>query len=154
MLSPNSPYLNMLTKMVFGLAIVIPLWLYYLAPGNLSRQNALLLKEAIEEQTQREVMLIDLVPFEWDRLYLFDPYTTKGEMIKKTKVLSPLFRDMYYEEIRNIVFIKGNKVVCNIRGVPTVIGYDFLLQKNQVYAEEVVRLRIVKKEDYIELQEY
>lgn len=150
----NSLYAKMLIRMVTGLAIAIPLWLYYLSPEDLSKQNARLLKEAIDAQMQQEVMLIDLVPFEWDRLYLFDPYMSKDEMVKKTKVLSPLFREVYSEGVRNIVFIKGHKVVCSIQGESTAIGYDFSLRKNRVYAEEVVRLRIVKKEDYIELQEY
>ncbi|MCB2300565.1 hypothetical protein [Clostridium tagluense] len=66
-------------------------------------------------------------PFEWDTLYSFAPYTTKGEIYKTIGYKWVPISTTVSEEMNQIVFIKDGKVVCYLYGYPedNKFGFDF-----------------------------
>lgn len=79
------------------------------------------LKAALQDLPEGTVTLEEAVPFAWDMVYSFDPYTSRAEMERVMHLKSASVREGVSEEQRSIVFTKGNKVVCSVCN-PT--GYD------------------------------
>lgn len=79
------------------------------------------LKAALQQLPEGSVTLEEAVPFAWDMVYSFDPYTSRAEMESVMHLKSASIREGVSEEQRSIVFTKGNKVVCSVCN-PT--GYD------------------------------
>ncbi len=79
------------------------------------------LKAALQDLPEGTVTLEEAVPFAWDMVYSFDPYTSRAEMESVMHLKSASIREGVSEEQRSIVFTKGNKVVCSVCN-PT--GYD------------------------------
>ena len=88
------------------------------------------LKAALQQLPEGTVTLEEAVPFAWDTVYSFDPYTSRAEMESVMHLKSASIREGVSEEQRSIVFTKGNKVVCSVCN-PT--GYDIWLPAYTVY---------------------
>lgn len=67
------------------------------------------------------------IPFEWDALYSFAPYTTKKEIYEVVGYKWDNIRETVDETMNQIVFMKDGKVICYLYGYPKNIklGFDF-----------------------------
>lgn len=79
------------------------------------------LKAALQQLPEGTVILEEAVPFAWDTVYSFDPYTSRAEMESVMHLKSASIRESVSEEQRSMIFTKGDKVVCSVCN-PT--GYD------------------------------
>lgn len=67
------------------------------------------------------------IPFEWEELYSFTPYTSKEEIYKVIGYKWDNISESVNEEMNQIVFVKDGNVVCYLYGYPEDIklGFDF-----------------------------
>ena len=87
--------------------------------------NEELLKEKVLsiEQTVEIIDFSEVTPFEWDVVYLFDPYTPKDKVYDTVGYKWDNIKETVSEGMNQIVFMKDGKVVCYIYGYPTNNGY-------------------------------
>ncbi len=71
--------------------------------------------------------LNDIIPFEWDELYSFAPYTPKEVIYEVIGYKWDNISESVNENMNQIVFVKDGKVVCYLYGYPNYIklGFDF-----------------------------
>lgn len=67
------------------------------------------------------------IPFEWDELYSFAPYTSKETIYEVIGYKWDNIRETVNENMNQMVFVKDGKVVCYLYGYPeyTKLGFDF-----------------------------
>ncbi|MCI1930822.1 MAG: hypothetical protein LKJ13_03890 [Clostridia bacterium] len=81
-------------------------------------------KRSVLKLKDEKVTLNDITSFSWDSVYSFDPYESKEEIEKETGIKSLHLRESVSEDMTNIVFVKGKKVVCAVYGYPKNIGFN------------------------------
>ncbi|WP_066718764.1 hypothetical protein [Clostridium sp. Marseille-P299] len=71
--------------------------------------------------------LSEFIPFEWDALYSFAPYTPKEVIYEVIGYKWDNISESVNENMNQIVFVKDGKVVCYLYGYPEYIklGFDF-----------------------------
>ena len=71
------------------------------------------------------VQLNDVVPFEWDTLYTFEPYQSKEEIEEIVGFKSTDIKENNINEgMVHLLFVNDNKVVASILGYASNLGYS------------------------------
>jgi len=92
--------------------------------------NPLMLKnrygfgQSIKSIRAETVTLGEITPFDWDAVYTFAPYTAKQEMENVIGFKSKYITETVNEGMVQLFFVKGNKVVCDIVGYSSNLGYS------------------------------
>lgn len=74
---------------------------------------------------RKSVSLNDVIPFEWDTLYTFEPYESKTEIEKIIGFQSADIKENNINEgMVHLLFVKNNKVVASILGYSNNLGYN------------------------------
>ena len=86
------------------------------------------------------VCLNEVIPFEWDTLYTFEPYQSKAEIAEIIGFQSNDIKENNVNEgMVHLLFVKNDKVVASILGYRSNLGYniDFTSKENLTitYAE-------------------
>lgn len=103
--------------------------------------NNLKLKNSIcSFDDDKNVSLNEVIPFEWDTLYTFEPYQSKAEIAENIGFQSNDIKENNANEgMVHLLFVKNNKVVASILGYSSSLGYniDFASKENMkvTYAE-------------------
>lgn len=73
----------------------------------------------------------EYIPFEWDELYSFSPYTPKEEIYEIIGYEWDNIKETVSESMNQLVFIKDDKVVCYLYGYPEnmKLGFNFGMYK-------------------------
>jgi hypothetical protein len=112
---------------VFVSAIVIVAVLFLLAFAVVGNPAVLInnhkLKEAIISVEAESVIFNEIVPFDWDFVYTFDPYLPKDEMEGILGFQSNSLRETVSEGMVQLVFVKDSTVVSSICGYGNSLGY-------------------------------
>ena len=109
------------------------------------------LGNAIKSINTQSIQINDIVPFEWDTLYTFTPYTSKEEIAQIIGFKSNEIKENNINEgMVHLLFVKGNKVVASILGYGRNLGYriDF---PNKVEYKENAQFNVTNVEDVITL---
>lgn len=131
-------------KLRYLLRIVV-LFCVFLIIGTVLFGNPLVawhnhqLKIAMQHLPEGTVTLEEVVPFAWDMVYSFDPYTSREEMASVMHLKSVLIQESISEEQRSVIFTRGDKVVCSARnstgygiwGIPTYAVYTYSSTESQ-----------------------
>ncbi|MDR0287581.1 MAG: hypothetical protein LBI03_07765 [Clostridiales bacterium] len=72
-----------------------------------------------------EFRLDDLVTFDWDYVYTFYPNMSKDEIENIIGFKSNEIKKTENENLDQLMFVKNNKVVCNIVGFPDKLKFEF-----------------------------
>ena len=95
--------------------------------------NPILLKNrydfgnAVKSLTADTITLQEITPFAWDVVYSFTPYTPKREIERVIGFKSNSITETVSEGMVQLIFVRGNKVVCNIQGYSSDLGYRISL---------------------------
>lgn len=65
----------------------------------------------------------DLFNFEYDKIYVFQPYLPKSEMEKEIGFKYNKLKEIVNEGMVNILFVKDNAPIAYLHGYPTDLGY-------------------------------
>lgn len=90
----------------------------------------------------------EYIPFEWDELYSFSPYTPKEEIYEIIGYEWDNIKETVSESMNQLVFIKDDKVVCYLYGYPEnmKLGFNF-----GIYEGNYIKLTSEQKQSF-ELQ--
>ncbi|NCB42633.1 MAG: hypothetical protein EOM59_08440 [Clostridia bacterium] len=85
-----------------------------------------------------DVALNDLVPFEWDIVYTFDPYTTQEQIESIIGFKSNSIQETVSEGMVQLLFVKGKRVVSSVCGYSQALGYRIDFLQNVSYIDHAV----------------
>ena len=108
------------------------------------------LKDSVTSISGGEVTLNEVVPFAWDAVYTFAPYTSKEEIEAAIGFRSPAIRETYSEGMVQLVFVKGKRVAAMVCGYLSDLGYDVVFGGKITYAENAV-FAVSRKEGVVQL---
>lgn len=143
-------------KRIFKTIVVICLTIaFYAAIGNpIVLVNNERLKRSVTAVNTQNVELNNVVPFEWDAVYTFEPYASKEEIEEIVGFKSNAIKETVSEGMVQLLFVEDQKVVSSVCGYQSGLGYsiDFfgkiLYTDNAVFSVEkdsgIVRLSYTK----------
>ena len=110
------------------------------------------LKKAVTAlEAGQTVTLNEVVPFEWDAVYTFSPYTSEEEI---EEIIGFKSRDIVANDINegmtHLIFTKGEKVQAAVLGYPSNLGYRIDFFKEVSYGRKIP-FTVAEKNDFIEL---
>lgn len=99
---------------------------------------------SISEDTD-EITLNEIVPFQWDTVYTFEPYATREEIAEIIGFDSSSIRETVSEGMVQLLFVKDHKVTSSVCGYASSLGYAVGFFDRVDYEENAVFS--VKRED-------
>ena len=104
----------------------------------LVKYNNYHLKQNMQTISASEVTLNAVVPFEWDTVYTFPPYTSKAKIEKTIGFESNEIKETVNEGMVNLLFVKGNTVTGSICDYPKNLGYSIEFKDKVKFKDNVV----------------
>ncbi|WDV44068.1 hypothetical protein PV797_11065 [Clostridiaceae bacterium M8S5] len=126
-----------------------------LSVGCTSQQNKNekeLIKRIKGLENEKEVMLNNITPFEWELVYSFDPYTSKKE-VKETIGFEANVSETVNEGMPHLVFVKDKEVVCEIIGYPSNLGINIKTNSSVIHAKDNIKFKVEKLNNIVCLTE-
>ena len=112
------------------LAVILCIMYYLLCGSPLVEWRNDRLAKAIQKMDSDTVTLEELVPFAWDAVYTFEPYTSKESIRETIGFFSPDAPESWGEYTDYIVFTKGNRIVSNPENGMDELGCCIILPYN------------------------
>lgn len=117
---------------IIVLGMILVALIGYLVIGNpIVLINNKKLENSIKAIRSDTIKLNEVVPFDWDIVYTFEPYTSKESIEEIVGFKSIDIKENNINEgMVHLLFVKGEKVVASILGYSTNLGYrlDFPLK--------------------------
>ena len=112
----------------FVLGFMVLLMLCFVGCGKSSvvNENNSFFAKAVKGITTDEIALNDITAFDWDTVYTFPPYTSKESIEEIIGFESNSIEETVSEGMTQLLFVKGQEVVCSICGYSNNLGYGFL----------------------------
>ena len=104
----------------------------------LVKYNNYHLKQNIQTISASEVTLNAVVPFEWDTVYTFPPYTSKAKIEKIIGFESDEIKTSVNEEMVQLLFVKGNTVTGSICDYPKNLGFSIEFKDKVKFKDNTV----------------
>ena len=144
---------------VILMCIVLIVVMGYLMIGNpfVFINNQKLKKSICSLDDNEIVSLNEVIPFEWDALYTFEPYQSKAEIAEIIGFQSNDIKENNINEgMVHLLFVKNDKVVASILSYSSNLGYniDFTSKENLKVAYAENAQFSVTKEDGITILTY
>lgn len=112
-------------KIIYILILLIIITIFFKFKGyNNIKLNNENLQKAITSIKENEVALNDVVPFEWERLYTFKPYTTKEDIESIIGFKNQYISETINEGMVQLIFIKDKRIVSNVLNYTDNLGYS------------------------------
>lgn len=108
--------------------------------------------EQLRAKDGQEVSLNEVVPFSWDAVYTFAPYTSKQSMEERIGFSSDAITETVNEGMTQLIFVKDEKVVASICGYSDNLGYTVEFT-DCVERKDEVPFEVHVTENYVELKE-
>lgn len=107
---------------LFLAVTVAVLWLVFSRVESF--RNARRLKSALAALPEGITTLEEAVPFDWEAVYSFEPYTSRAEIARTIGFDSPEISETIGEGITQLIFVEDDRVVLCICACPENLGYD------------------------------
>ena len=122
--------------------------IYLINPLLIIRNNKVI-NNFDELQTKEYITRKDLIPFDYDKIYIQNPYTSKKDIEKEIGIKSRIIKENNNDNHYNLLIIKNNKVISN-PSITTNISIQ-LFDKE----EKNTRIRVLKTEEgYSFIEQY
>lgn len=128
-------------KLAVGIISIIMIFcLTYLFIGNpIVAYHNYQLKQAVPSIGDKEtVTLNELVPFAWDTVYTFDPYTSQAEIEAEIGFSSNSIRETVSEGMVQLLFVKGKTVTASVCGYADSLGYRISFHHSVAFEENAL----------------
>ena len=104
------------------LAVIALAWSLIGSPVVLWHNHQL--KAALTGLTDTTITLEQAVPFSWDEVYTFAPYTSVEEIQEVIGTTSFNLKEAESEGVLQLVFLDGGAVTAAVCAAPAALGYD------------------------------
>jgi len=104
---------------------------------NEVKKNGEILSEKIVN-VSGDLILDDIVPYEWEKAYSFKPYTDKKDIESIIGFSDGAIKESTNDNYVNIILVNKNKVVAVIYGEQEDIGYNIVLNSPVIKGEHKV----------------
>ena len=122
--------------------------IYLINPLLIIRNNKVI-NNFDELQTKEYITRKDLIPFDYDKIYIQNPYTSKKDIEKEIGIKSRLIKENNNDNHYNLLIIKNNKIISN-PSISTNISIQ-LFDKE----EDNTRIKVLKTEEgYSFIEQY
>ncbi len=92
----------------------------------IKRNKYLLERSILNNKEKNEILLNELIPFEWDRILTFSPYYSRDSVYHSAGYrFASIVVDGSNESFNQFVFMKDDKVVCHLQGLASNMEYSF-----------------------------
>lgn len=126
-------------KITISVSIILIIALAYIAIGNpMVFFNNQKLKREVTAIKSDNVKLNEIVPFEWDTVYTFEPYTNKEQIEDVIGFKSYSIQETVSEGMVQLLFVKDKKVVCSVCGYSSTLGYRIDFFDRIMYTDNAV----------------
>lgn len=124
---------------------------------SLAQQHLNAFEDMIHSMDDGEYALNAIIPFDWDAMYSFSPYTSKEEITSAIGFESDNVYESDDEAIQQIIFVKDREIVCSLYGSVVKMGYQFHFQSYDEYYREVKKsenfsVTVLREENFIHLK--
>lgn len=128
--------------------VLITILIYLTNPLLIIRNNKVI-NNFDELQTKEYITRKDLIPFDYDKIYFQNPYTSKKDIEKEIGIKSRIIKENNNDSHYNLLIIKNNKVISN-PSISRNISIQ-LFDKE----EKNTRIRVLKTEEgYSFIEQY
>lgn len=112
-------------KIAIFFCMILVSILAYLVIGNpIVLINNKKLENSIKSIQSDNIKLNEVVPFDWDVVYTFEPYASKESIEEIIGFKSSSIKENNINEgMVHLLFVKGEKVMASILGYSTNLGY-------------------------------
>lgn len=86
--------------------------------GTFYHRGQSLKRSVLALDDAKQVTLDDIVPFDWDAVYTFPPYTAKSDIEHTLGIRSPFIHETVSEDMTQLIFTRGRSVIACITGYP------------------------------------
>lgn len=119
--------------------LLLALGIGYVLVGNLTvAYHNYQFKQAILSINSEETTLNEVVPFAWDTVYTFSPYTGKDEIERVIGFRSRHIRETVSEDMVQLLFVKDGSVTASICGYGQNLGYRVSFADSVAFQEKAV----------------
>ena len=143
-------YRPLLLTMLLGL-LVLPAAFYLLLGSPVRLYYNHQLKQALREPppAAETVTLNTLIPFAWDTVYTFGPYTSRAEMEAAIGIRDPHLPESIDESQRPLVVVENGRVRACVCGYPSAMGFSVQFQTDTVARTDCTVFRVQRTPEHI-----
>ena len=148
---------NKKSILIILLVVCIAAAAAYTAFGMEPMGNSQLKKAVTSLDDGETVMLNEVVPFDWDKVVSFPPYTSKEKMAGDLGIRSFCYKDVLSEGMVQLVFIQGQQIMACVTDYAENTGYSIEIPWEEggdaaaILYEENAKYKVVKDGDITRL---
>ena len=94
------------------ITLLLLISIYLINPLLIIRNNKVI-NNLEKLQTKEYITRKDLIPFDYDKIYIQNPYTSKKDIEKEIGIKSRLIKENNNDNHYNLLIIKNNKIISN-----------------------------------------
>ena len=135
-------------KILFFLVVVISILVFMRWNSELNKNNRYLTVKLLNSDSDTSGTAGELFDFDYDKLYVFEPYQSKDEMEKQIGFKSRVLQETVSENMINILFVKDDSPVAYLYGYGSNNGYYIELPIGDYSKSELkkTRYRVITNE--------
>ena len=128
--------------------LAISIFVFMRWNSELNKNNRYLTEKLLNGASDASGTAGELFSFDYDKLYVFEPYQSKDEMEKQIGFKSRVLQETVNENMINILFVKDDSPVAYLYGYGSNNGYYIELPIGNYSKPELgkIRYRVIKKE--------
>lgn len=128
-------------KILFFLVVVISIFVFMRWNSELNKNNRYLTDKLLNAVSDTSGTAGELFDFDYDKLYVFEPYQSKDEMEKQIGFKSRVLKETVNENMMNILFVKDDSPVAYLYGYGSNNGYYIELPTGSYSKSELQKIR-------------
>lgn len=130
---------------IIGLMLAMGLAFYKIADSDLNKNTRELNATLADQDKQASGSLSSKIDFDYDTLYVFEPYLSKEEISKQVGFKHQIIKESNSEDVLNAMFVKDNKPIAYLYGYPGNIGYSLNLDFKEYLKPEIDNITYTSK---------
>lgn len=136
---------------IIAAAFIVYIFVYFVIGNPIVALHNNQLKQAITSIEDKKIITLnEVVPFDWDVVYTFEPYTSKEEIEKKIGFKSVSIRETVNEGMVQLLFVRGKTVAASVCGYMDDLGYAVYFNDSVVF-DDNIEFSVEKNSDIVML---
>lgn len=135
-------------KILLFLVVVISIVVFVRRNSKLNKNNRYLTDKLLNSVSDTSGTVGELFDFDYEKLYVFEPYQSKDEMEKQIGFKSRVLQEIVSENMINMLFVKDDAPVAYLYGYGSNNGYYIEIPTGNYSKSELqnARYKVIKKE--------